>query len=382
MVNLSLIEESLHSDSESIEEIKVTSVTDYLQKVQELIGEGMGGRVVYRGEPKVYPTRCLPNLFRNKYQYTHPSFEKNVIDKVRSEGLDNKKEYLLTAIEAQHGGFPSRLLDVTYNSLIALHFAVTPFYKEPNDKYDDEDGLVVLIKVENMYFPSSDQLEDFYYKELLNPDSMFNNYPIFSNHFKMLDFYSKNERIRAQQGGFILFCGKEYRPLPKYLTKSLIISKSDKSKIRNELFYLFNISNAYVYPEANNIVEPFIDATDIYSQSKKIDIKNELGEIFDRVKKQFDSYIMELISLVDIVKCDKEILELIKEMEGYLKSYYLDIAMSKNYFQSFTEEENTGFIKFEEKLDNYVLKKSSIIDYILCDKKINFSSLAQIRGEL
>lgn len=42
--------------------------------------------------------------------------------------LTDGKTYLEIAIDAQHGGFPSRLLDVTYNCIVALYFAITPYY--------------------------------------------------------------------------------------------------------------------------------------------------------------------------------------------------------------------------------------------------------------
>ncbi|AMO86779.1 FRG domain protein [Solibacillus isronensis B3W22] len=356
----------------------VYSIEGYLKEVKKITQSGK--KYVFRGEPRHYSTTCMPNIYRNPLKYSHSNFEINVLEKVRSEGLDNKNEYLLTAIEAQHGGFPSRLLDITYNCLIALHFAVTPFYNEDRKKYDDKNGVVILLEVENMYLPSSEQLETFYYKELLNPDSIYNKLPIFSNHFKMLDFYSKNDRIRAQQGGFILFCGNEFRSLPNYIMNNIIIAGDAKERIRKELLELFNISNAYVYPESNNLVEPFINSTSIYSQSSQINLKSELEEMFLKFKKQYLFLKNELVNKVDKF-CNIEIIEYIKTIEGYLKNIYLDLEMSKRSLGMFTKEERELIIEFESRLDEYISSEIELLNYILISSNISFSLLKQIKGD-
>ena len=45
--------------------------------------------------------------------------------------LTDGKTYLEIAIDAQHGGFPSRLLDVTYNCIVALYFAIMKVHPTP-----------------------------------------------------------------------------------------------------------------------------------------------------------------------------------------------------------------------------------------------------------
>ena len=59
----------------------------------------------------------------------NPFFEKSLFDAMRQNRLTGEKRYLDNAIDAQHGEFPSRLLDVSYNCLTALYFAVTPYYR-------------------------------------------------------------------------------------------------------------------------------------------------------------------------------------------------------------------------------------------------------------
>ena len=70
--------------------------------------------------------------------------------------------YLEKAINAQHGGFPSRLLDVSYNSLVALFFATTPFYNKIITESDGEDGYVYVFSLDEMFCPVGDGIKDNY----------------------------------------------------------------------------------------------------------------------------------------------------------------------------------------------------------------------------
>lgn len=78
--------------------------------------------------------------------------------------LTNGSTYLEKAIDAQHGGFPSRLLDVTYNCLVALYFAVTPFYTKEEDSEDGpgNDGMVYIFPMEKMYCPAGNNIVNAY----------------------------------------------------------------------------------------------------------------------------------------------------------------------------------------------------------------------------
>ena len=106
----------------------VSNISEYLNRVSVCIknrqqGDGI---VVYRGEPEVYDQPCRPNIFRKDYLNENVFFEKNLFDTMRQNRLTGENRYLDNAIDAQHGEFPSRLLDVSYNCLVALYFAVTP----------------------------------------------------------------------------------------------------------------------------------------------------------------------------------------------------------------------------------------------------------------
>ena len=77
--------------------------------------------------------------------------------------------YLENAIDAQHGEFPSRLLDVSYNCLTALYFAVTPYYHHLPDSLDNVDGMVYIFYVDEIFSPSASNTND-NYNTIINKD--------------------------------------------------------------------------------------------------------------------------------------------------------------------------------------------------------------------
>mgnify|MGYP001153571965 CR=1 FL=1 len=302
----------------------INNVSDYIGEVSRLTKNS--NSYVYRGENKIYPTSCVPNIFREHRRLSNFSFEKNILNKVRSEGLDGNQSYLLTAIEAQHGGFPSRLLDISYNALIALHFAVTPFYNRNEDDEDHADGQVFIIKIEDMLSPSSDELEKLYREELLDNTSIKNNAMLLAHQHKMVDFYSKNQRIKAQQGGFILFYGNEFRPLPDYMLHCIVIPSAAKATIRNELDQLFGISNAFVYPESNNLVSRVIKSTDLYANFNTFDNKDEVDKVLRNFERNLKHYVLKVVKLEEHIEVlekkmnDKKY----EELQEYCKTHHIN----------------------------------------------------------
>ncbi|OJG27492.1 hypothetical protein RU98_GL002581 [Enterococcus caccae] len=265
---------------------------------------------------------------------------------------------MLTAIEAQHGGFPSRLLDVSFNSLIALHFAVTPFYNEKEDVYDRQDGKVYVIEANNLYSPSSLEIEELYSNELLNNHSFKNEFPLFSYSYKMLDYHTKNSRIKAQQGGFIMFYGNEFRPLPKSVVNELTIPCLSKKRIRIELEKLFGISNAFVYPEMNNVANRFVNTLEKYSQTGLSD-KGDLNNILESFYQNIDY-------------CTKKIVYEYNKYKGHLNR--LSVYKEENNIKGMTKycKQNNILINFVDlKKDGSPKNKTKF--YKIWEKEISRS---------
>ena len=143
----------------------VTSVSDYIYQINKIREEYEKKRqekftLVYRGECEQYLTAGMPGLFRNDSYKINPFYERNLLYELSSNRIA-KGEFLEEAFEAQHDEYPSRLLDVTYNALVALYFATTPYYKnhKSESETDDKDGVVFIYFIKNIYSASKYSLQ-------------------------------------------------------------------------------------------------------------------------------------------------------------------------------------------------------------------------------
>jgi len=174
----------------------IHNVSQYWYRVGSFIKERQQGDriVVYRGEPDVYYKPCRPNIFRSDVLNNNRFFEKNLFDTMRQNKLTGEKRYLDNAIDAQHGEFPSRLLDVSYNCLIALYFAVTPYYHNAENSMDHRDGMVYLFFIDEIFSPSSSNTND-NYNAIINQDQeWYQNHILFWNNHKFIDHTKLNSR--------------------------------------------------------------------------------------------------------------------------------------------------------------------------------------------
>ena len=187
----------------------VKSISEYISAVEETIkhAKSSDSVVVFRGESKVYDTPCQPTIFRTQLSKSDKFFEKNLFEEMSANHLTNGKTYLEIAIDAQHGGFPSRLLDVTYNCLAALYFAVTPYYTKEETSGDSEDGMVYIFFLEDLYCPTGNNINEAYNACINHEADWFSGQELFQKNHKLIDHIKKNPRIIAQQGAFILFQG-------------------------------------------------------------------------------------------------------------------------------------------------------------------------------
>ena len=123
--------------------------------------------------------------------------------------LTDGKTYLEIAIDAQHGGFPSRLLDVTYNCIVALYFAImkghptpcyqmdareaalyfaiTPYYTESETSHDNEDGIVYIFFLEDIYCPTGNNINQAYNACIDHNSDWFSDQELFQKNHKLID---------------------------------------------------------------------------------------------------------------------------------------------------------------------------------------------------
>lgn len=255
--------------------------------------------IAYRGEPKYYgETKLMPSLFRN------PSYvkkEKYLFELFSDYGLiSNDKRNVDKAIETQHYAAISRMLDITFNAIVAIYFAC--------QEDDNQDGFVYVFGFPEHYSPSSSFIEDFY-TNILNSG---NNISYFKN-FKVFSHSYSNDRIKAQNGGFIFFPGSEYRPINMIYYRNVEIAVEDKEVLLDEINILFQINDAKLFPEKENIAkvikEKFISAS---YNNKKLSIKTEVDSYFDRIY-----YEMSVLNKVD----KKEIIRYLRKEEDDILYY-------------------------------------------------------------
>ncbi|MGX8851136.1 FRG domain-containing protein [Amedibacillus sp. YH-ame10] len=248
---------------------EIQHVSDYLKLIEIVRDEYKDEDiVVYRGENQIFSTACQPNLFRMNYMKNNPFFEKNILDEMAADKWTKGHSYLMKAVDAQHGGFPSRLLDVSYNALSALYFAVTPYFTKRVTEDDDKDGIVYIFDFEQMYCALGHNMESLFDSIVTRGKDkkwLWENKAFQLNH-KLIDHIKANNRIIAQQGAFILFQGDEFTPISEYIYDKIIIPKNSKKTIRLELNRFFGIHTGSIYPEGMNCVDVIIEkSTKLYT---------------------------------------------------------------------------------------------------------------------
>lgn len=317
-------------------------VIEYISVIQSLKSDDK--IAVYRGETRDYgATACQPNVFRDGYLDNNERLEKNILDEMTVNHIAKGDSYLEKAINAQHGGFPSRLLDVSYNSLVALFFATTPFYTKKITESDAEDGYVYIFSLDEMYCPVGDGIKDNYMALISDEYEWFSSSTLFNRNFKLIDHIKTNSRIIAQQGAFILFQGMDAHSIPTNMYTRIKIDRKAKPRIRKQLKDLFGIHMGTIYPEENNLVDEIISKSRI-TNSMPFTLENELQLVLNALENDIDCLLCDIL-LNDNINCIREFEKLV----FWYKSGYLTLIRTLN-----SEKEQLVMKKFQKKYNQCI----------------------------
>lgn len=311
----------------------IQNVADYIGRVNQYIQMHPDSIFVYRGEPQIYEKPCIPNLYRDGILGVNRFFEKSLFEAMRQNRLTRESRYLDNAIDAQHGEFPSRLLDVSYNCLTALYFAVTPYYHKQEGFYDEEDGAVYVFFIDEMFSPSGDNTNK-YYDAIINHEPEWIDQILFEKNHKFIDHVKLSDRIIAQQGAFILFQGAALEELPQYMYCGMTIPGSSKAKIRKELKQLFGIHTGSIYPETVNLVDEMKEKS-FRLNTESFSIESELKYVLKQFEKELDYYLNYSVSQSRAKAPNMEIILLY--IEKIIDSYRKGLLMLR---QSLSEKKD------------------------------------------
>lgn len=258
-------------------------VNQVREKIKELenINKRLTGNIdgllfAYRGEEMDFgESRLTPSIFRNN---GFVQKEVSLFEKLEDYNVVNSDRYIDKMIDAQHYVAVSRSLDITFNVLVALYFAC---YQSPGNEQKYEDGALYVFCFPNYVSPHSLQIEELYQIILGKKEGK-----ILDKNFKVISHAMNNDRIIAQNGGFIFFPGKKKYMISDVYYEKILINQDDKKAILDELDILFGINKAKIFPEkelvAKYVKEQWIKSNECFMKDHKIE--NQIDEFVDRLK--------------------------------------------------------------------------------------------------
>lgn len=357
----------------------IKSIEEYLHEISKLSKDK---KYAFRGEVCEYKSYCKPNLFRLESFESDNNIEVKILDKYSSKFGEPERDYLYKAIDLQHGGFPSRLLDVSFNSLIALHFAVTPHFSMNEDSYDPKEnnegsnGVVYIINCEGLISPTSVKASELFDNIIFRRNIL----PIDSYSHFILDNFALNERIKVQNGGFILFGGEQFKDIDYLIDRKIIIDKYYKEKIRDDLRRYFGVDNGYVYPESDHSVKMFLNDIKYYGtytldSSKIYNIRYAVDKRFSFLENKL---IEEIVNQNENrIKCRNELNANIINMKNH-KDNKDNSDIENEYLEFLGSQKNSKKIKDQfhvfklNQLDKEQIRAYRSVLYNIVDQILDF----------
>ena len=281
----------------------VSNVQDYITAIEAIISDCPNKEIFFRGHYN-YRFKLIPSLYRKEGYYNNENFMYNDFKNQFYNELGDKK-YIEILTTMQHFSMPTRLLDTTFNPLVALYMSCD---KPTNYKQRSYMGEVVIMAENKKDVKYSDSnvvrmlsslavLETHFKQELYNKireslekkdfdilrasiaykrfvAEVSSELPHFDESFfnpevllapKHVKVGMINERIIAQSGSFILFglCDYEngtYEKLKTVVSKRIFVV--NRKGILKQLEML-NITPARIYPDKDHMSTTITKSYDV-----------------------------------------------------------------------------------------------------------------------
>lgn len=266
--------------------------------------------IAFRGEADDYgETKLTPSLFRESSYVAKEAhlFELFSDYSIVAPNASNIEK----AIETQHYASISRMLDISFDVLVALYFACA----HPGEY----DGYVYVFAFPEHYSPHSKYIEEFYTNVLEGK------HIAYSRNFKVFSHSFTNDRIKAQKGGFIFFPGEEFQPINPCYYDRVCISKDDKKELLNDLQILFQLTEATLFPEKDKIAQIIKQRFEGSQYAfKRVSLENEVSAFFERI-----DYELKISRIKGKTMDKKMIMRWLRKEQDDLMAYVLNQANPK-----------------------------------------------------
>lgn len=265
--------------------IKVSSLSEFIGVISKLTQKSKDteyNRLVYRGHSDSSSNyRLIPSLAR--YDGALERSENVIVDELitlRPEEFQNISSDFDLLAKMQHYELPTRLLDFSYNPLIALYFACCDGNSSGRVlcTYDTSSlySSQIVEKICGMYH--YDDYSAVSLDRLLGDVSLLRRYALYTRTPLMMKPKYSNDRIKHQSAVFMVF------PNMVYDLRSRMVELSRKNNIEEEYRFGFVINDL----EHQRL--PFIrEESEIYIENFEV-TSDTLIRMFDFYSKKYDDF--------------------------------------------------------------------------------------------